>query len=122
MNTPEKRIEKLMKALQFYADISKYPAPYTGGNGALFFDCGQVAADAIKNENEFFESIVENTDDAFLHSITKVAVSIIETMPKCDTIILKDERSAMIQCLNTLICMLERLSSPLISFEEQESL
>lgn len=41
------RIEALEGALQFYADISKYPAPFTGGAGDLYFDCGQVARAAL---------------------------------------------------------------------------
>jgi hypothetical protein len=34
------RIERLEAALRFYADISDYRAPLTGGFGKLFFDCG----------------------------------------------------------------------------------
>lgn len=34
-------------ALEFYADVSKYPAPLTGGMGELWSDCGQVARDAL---------------------------------------------------------------------------
>jgi hypothetical protein len=40
-------IVKLRKALEFYADVSKYPAPFTGGMGALWYDCGNVARDAL---------------------------------------------------------------------------
>ncbi len=38
---------RLRKALDFYGDISKYPAPLTGGMGALWEDCGQIARAAL---------------------------------------------------------------------------
>lgn len=38
---------RLREALEFYADISKYPAPFTGGMGALWSDCGQIASSAL---------------------------------------------------------------------------
>ena len=41
------RCRALEEALQFYADLSKYPTPLTGGCGALYFDCGQVARAAL---------------------------------------------------------------------------
>jgi hypothetical protein len=34
---------RLREALDFYSDISKYPAPLTGGMGALWEDCGKIA-------------------------------------------------------------------------------
>ena len=37
----------VVEALEFYADISKYPAPFTGGMGALWSDCGQIARAAL---------------------------------------------------------------------------
>lgn len=40
-------IKHLRKALEFYADISKYPAPFTGGMGDLWSDCGQIARAAL---------------------------------------------------------------------------
>lgn len=43
-------ITKLRKALEFYADVSKYPAPLTGGMGALWADCGDVAREALGHE------------------------------------------------------------------------
>lgn len=42
--------ERLRKALEFYADVSKYPAPFTGGMGELWSDCGQVAREALNDE------------------------------------------------------------------------
>jgi hypothetical protein len=39
--------EGLRAALEFYADISKYPAPFTGGMGALWIDCGRNARAAL---------------------------------------------------------------------------
>ena len=39
--------EALRKALEFYADVSKYPAPLTGGMGDLWADCGQIARTAL---------------------------------------------------------------------------
>ena len=41
-------IERLRDALQFYADLSKYPAPFTGGLGELYFDCGTIARAALE--------------------------------------------------------------------------
>jgi septal ring factor EnvC (AmiA/AmiB activator) len=38
----------LRKALEFYADVSKYPAPLTGGMGDLWADCGQIARTALE--------------------------------------------------------------------------
>lgn len=38
---------RMREALKFYADISKYPAPLTGGMGELWSDCGQVARSAL---------------------------------------------------------------------------
>ena len=40
-------IERLRAALEFYADTSKYPAPLTGGMGALWADCGEIARAAL---------------------------------------------------------------------------
>lgn len=39
---------KMVKALEFYADVSKYPAPLTGGMGELWSDCGEIARDALR--------------------------------------------------------------------------
>ena len=38
----------LRKALEFYADVSKYPAPLTGGMGDLWADCGRIARAALE--------------------------------------------------------------------------
>lgn len=43
------RIERLQAALRFYADISDYRAPLTGGLGKLFLDRGQVARAALED-------------------------------------------------------------------------
>src|SRR5690349_6909465 len=40
------------EALKFYADVNKYPAPLTGGMGALWKDCGQVARSALTPKNK----------------------------------------------------------------------
>lgn len=40
-------VAALRKALEFYADVSKYPAPLTGGMGDLWADCGQIARAAL---------------------------------------------------------------------------
>lgn len=45
------RIRQLERALEFYADISKYPAPFTGGMGALWADCGEVARTALGSKS-----------------------------------------------------------------------
>lgn len=41
-----------LEALSFYADPSDYKAPLTGGMGVLYFDCGKIAREAIKNATE----------------------------------------------------------------------
>jgi hypothetical protein len=38
---------RLREALDFYGDVSKYPAPFTGGMGALWEDCGKIARAAL---------------------------------------------------------------------------
>lgn len=43
-----KDMELLRAALEFYADVSKYPAPLTGGLGELYFDCGTIARAALE--------------------------------------------------------------------------
>jgi hypothetical protein len=42
---------RLREALDFYGDVSKYPAPFTGGMGALWEDCGKIAR-AAKGETQ----------------------------------------------------------------------
>lgn len=42
--------EGLRAALDFYADTSKYPAPFTGGFGELYYDCGQIARAALSRK------------------------------------------------------------------------
>lgn len=42
----------LRKALEFYADVSKYPAPLTGGMGDLWADCGRIARAALTSTKE----------------------------------------------------------------------
>jgi len=42
----------LRKALEFYADVSKYPAPLTGGMGDLWADCGRIARAALASTKE----------------------------------------------------------------------
>ena len=46
-NEFQARIAELEKALAFYADVSKYPSPLTGGMGALWTDCGEIARAAL---------------------------------------------------------------------------
>jgi hypothetical protein len=41
---------RLRKALEFYGDVSKYPSPLTGGMGALWSDCGQIARAALEGK------------------------------------------------------------------------
>lgn len=48
----KKQVEELTKALEFYADVSKYPAPLTGGMGDLWADCGQIARAALTSTRE----------------------------------------------------------------------
>ena len=47
----EARAAALEKALRFYADVSKYPAPLTGGMGDLWSDCGERARAALKEKS-----------------------------------------------------------------------
>lgn len=47
MNT----ISHLRAALAFYADPSDYKAPFTGGLGKLWSDCGSVARAALEGES-----------------------------------------------------------------------
>lgn len=44
--------DRLAEAISFYADLAKYPSPYTGGMGSLYFDCGKIARDALKGKTE----------------------------------------------------------------------
>jgi hypothetical protein len=41
-------VARLREALTFYADISDYPAPLTGGMGKLWQDCGETARAALQ--------------------------------------------------------------------------
>lgn len=47
----ERRIKVLEDALQFYASPGDYKAPYTGGMGKLYFDCGTTARAALGDKN-----------------------------------------------------------------------
>jgi hypothetical protein len=47
-----KQRDELAEALRFYADTSKYPSPLTGGMGALYFDCGSTATNALNKLNQ----------------------------------------------------------------------
>jgi hypothetical protein len=40
-------IKKAIENLGFYGNISDYKAPYTGGLGKLYFDCGEKARDGL---------------------------------------------------------------------------
>jgi hypothetical protein len=42
---------RMKEALDFYADVSKYLSPFTGGMGALWKDCGAIAR-AARGEKE----------------------------------------------------------------------
>lgn len=44
----EAREKTLREALEFYADVEDYKAPFTGGMGKLWQDCGGVARAALK--------------------------------------------------------------------------
>lgn len=45
-------IRGLVEALEFYADVSKYPVPKTGGLGELYFDCGDTAKAALRQAEQ----------------------------------------------------------------------
>lgn len=49
LNSANAQIVALRGALSFYADVSKYPAPLTGGMGDLWQDCGQIATKALSS-------------------------------------------------------------------------
>lgn len=38
---------ELVEALRFYADVADYKAPFTGGLGKLWHDCGETARAAL---------------------------------------------------------------------------
>lgn len=42
------RVRVLECALRFYANPGDYKAPFTGGMGALYFDCGSIARAALE--------------------------------------------------------------------------
>lgn len=44
----ETQLAAARKALEFYADVHKYPAPFTGGMGDLWSDCGAIARAALE--------------------------------------------------------------------------
>jgi hypothetical protein len=35
-------------ALRFYANVSDYKSPFTGGLGKLYYDCGTTAREALE--------------------------------------------------------------------------
>lgn len=43
----ERRLVVARNALEFYANVSLYPSPLTGGLGELYFDCGSIAKNAL---------------------------------------------------------------------------
>jgi hypothetical protein len=43
----ERILAEIEAALSFYANPSDYKAPFTGGGGSLYFDCGEVARKAL---------------------------------------------------------------------------
>lgn len=43
----ETQLATTRKALEFYGDVHKYPAPLTGGMGDLWRDCGAIARNAL---------------------------------------------------------------------------
>lgn len=45
-------VDRKDAALAFYADISRYPAPLTGGMGDLWLDCGRTARAALSSTKE----------------------------------------------------------------------
>lgn len=47
-SVPAEPAGDVVEALQFYADVSKYLAPLTGGMGALWSDCGETARAALR--------------------------------------------------------------------------
>lgn len=41
------QMDELLAALAFYANPGDYKAPFTGGMGKLYYDCGKTASEAI---------------------------------------------------------------------------
>lgn len=46
----QERVAELEGALRFYADVSDYARPFTGGMGKLWRDCGTIARAALEQE------------------------------------------------------------------------
>ncbi len=57
--TKDDRIRQLEAALEFYADPGDYKAPFTGGLGKLWLDCGTIARVAL---NERYAGDVEHAE------------------------------------------------------------
>ena len=45
-------LQQYREALEFYANPSDYHTPLTGGLGKLFYDCGEIARNALKLEDK----------------------------------------------------------------------
>ena len=47
-NELQAEVKRYEEALKFYANPSDYIAPYTGGLGKLYYDCGETAKQALE--------------------------------------------------------------------------
>lgn len=50
-------IDATENTLRWYGDTGKYPAPFTGGFGALYFDCGSRARTALERLRQEVQNV-----------------------------------------------------------------
>lgn len=67
----KEKLIKIREALEFYGHVPDCKAPYTGGMGKLYFDCGEKAKEATT----LLDSILADLDSPEL--VEKVAKSIV---------------------------------------------
>jgi hypothetical protein len=60
--TPSHIIEQVKKALEFYSNPGDYKAPYTGGMGKLYYDCGVKATEALALLTQLPQQVDERED------------------------------------------------------------
>ena len=63
----KEKLQKIKEGLEFYSSPSDYKAPFTGGLGKLYYDCGVTAKEALAH----IDSIIAELDSAEL--VDKVA-------------------------------------------------
>lgn len=68
----KEKLSKIRDALEFYGHIPDYKAPYTGGMGKLYFDCGEKAKETVALLNSILAELdspelVERVEDAIFN-------------------------------------------------------